>query len=111
MRRYFPISRYEPVSLEIRSLMQRAEAERGICRDGPGADGPVGLAAMRGCNMAHRAEVLLEEKGWCWGGAEIEADKHWLPCARVSHHVAGSLRAEGDPFSPSELREKAREGE
>lgn len=57
-------------------LISAEERENEACRGGSGDD----PATMRACN---RRQVLLKElqdAGWCWGGAEIEADKRFVTC-------------------------------
>ena len=108
MNRYFPIKNYRSFPKSIRALLQRNEYEHDSCRGMAEGQKINGLSRLVRCNRAHRALALLEEKGWCWGGAFIEADKYWIPCRKIPGYVIGTLRAEGDPFSAADIREEER---
>jgi uncharacterized lipoprotein YajG len=57
-------------------LIAAEQREDEACRGGSGDD----VRTMQACN---RRQVLLKElqdAGWCWGGADIEADKRFVSC-------------------------------
>jgi len=108
MRRYYPIEKYRSFPRSIRPLLQRAASEQDACRGLAESQKYNGLSGPRRCNLSHRALVLLEEQGWCWGGSDTEAEKHWMSCKAIPQYVIGTLRAEGDPFSAADIREAER---
>ncbi|WDF73676.1 hypothetical protein [Novosphingobium sp. KACC 22771] len=108
MRRYYPIEKYRSFPRSIRPLLQRADSEQGACRGLADGQKYNGLSGPRRCNLSHRAFVLLEERGWCWGGSDIEAEKHWMRCREIPRYVIGTLRAEGDPFSAADIEKTER---
>lgn len=108
MHRYYPIEKYRSFPRSIQPLLQRAESEQDACRGLTDGQKHNGLSGPRRCNLSHRAFVLLEEQGWCWGGSDIEAEKHWMRCKEIPHYVIGTLRAEGDPFSTADIQEAER---
>jgi hypothetical protein len=109
MHRYYPIEKYRSFPRSIRPLLQRAESEQEACRGLADGQKYNGLSRPSRCNLSHRALVLLEEKGWCWDGSDIEAEKHWMRCKEIPQYVIGTLRAEGDPFSAVDIREAERD--
>lgn len=109
MRRYYPIKKYRSFPRSIQSLLQRADSEQGACRGLADGQKYNGLSGPSRCNLSHRALVLLEEKGWCWGGSHTEAEKHWMRCKEIPQYVIGTLRAEGDPFTAADIREAERD--
>lgn len=57
-------------------LIAAEERENEACRGGSGDS----IETMKACN---RRQVLLKElqdSGWCWGGADIEAEKRFVAC-------------------------------
>lgn len=83
LRGEFRAARFRRFPAEARDLIRREAAEYALCRDAGNE------ATLTVCNNAHNLRVKLAGLGWCWGGAEIEADKHWLRC-------------EGDPLAAPE---------
>lgn len=100
-----PISKFATYPAAVRVLMQRAEFEQGRCRIGPGHDGPMGGVAMWGCNIWRRALAILSAHGWCWGGSDIVAEQHWLPCKEVPYAADGAWVEYEDYFSAADIRE------
>lgn len=58
------------------ALIAEEERENEACRGGSGDD----IATMRACNRRQVVMKKLQDSGWCWGGADIEADKRFIPC-------------------------------
>lgn len=106
---HFPLRKYSRFPTGVRKLMQRADFERDECRASPGMNGENAARVLIGCNLSYRASVLLEDRGWCWGGSDISAEQYWLSCKLDQRYVPGALRDEGDPFSPVDIREAGNE--
>jgi hypothetical protein len=87
---YFPASNYLAYPPELRALIRRADMLADTCR-GSGENQEV----HRACNDADATLTEIESKGWCWGGAERERERHWLACARQA-----SYRPREEPRTP-----------
>lgn len=68
---------YKQYPIQVRSLIRLTDLEDGRCR------GRLGGApeTLRACNRRDHLLVLLEKKGWCWGGSHVGYLEHWLRCA------------------------------
>lgn len=102
---FYPLANYVSFPASVRPLMQEADFAYSRCRNGPLGRDPNGPEAMIACNRDYELRVMLEDKGWCWGGATTEAQKHWLACRRDPHYVRGALKAEGKPYSSQEIEQ------
>ena len=96
-RDYFPISRYREFPRSVRHLLQRADIENAVCRDRGNEE------TMNACNRRHYMHVELERRGWCWGGSEIGADRHWVRCSTERSWWPGQVAESGPPFPEAEL--------
>lgn len=83
--RYYPLAKYRKYPETVRSLIRRADMEDDRCR------GIFDNETLRACNRREWIMVELENKGWCWGGADVGYLEHWLKCA-------------DDPYRPRNYR-------
>ena len=97
LRRLVPLSNYARFPAAVRPMMQQADIDAIAC------DNPYPPEGYRACNRAHRRLLELERLGWCYGGAVIVSDLHWLRCRDDKTFRPGSLEAGGEPFSALEV--------
>lgn len=92
------LTRFGDYPAAIRRLLQRWWVEHEICR------GALGSASLRACNRRQRVHVELDRRGWCWGGATIEAEMDWVPCAQEERHQPGRIEAAGPDYPEFRIR-------
>jgi hypothetical protein len=97
-QRYFPLERYQNYPESIRPILQAYFVANDQCRGIPG------IEQMRACNRRQRVHVELDRRGWCWGGATIEAEMHWVPCAQEEWHQPGRIEAAGPHYPEFRIR-------
>lgn len=108
LKKYYPLSDYRRFPQSVRPLMQQIDFQHSVCRNGFDGQDPDGPESMKACNKAYELLVLLEDKGWCWGGSHTEAEKHWLACWRDPYYEKGLLKQDGKPFSDKDIENAAR---
>ena len=102
MQEYFPVKMYVRFPNDIRDLLRRADFEHDFCKAGPLPGDPDNLRSARSCDASDALLIVIEDRGWCWGGSTTESDKRWVKCRFDPR--SGCLLEQGQTLTPDQVQ-------